>query len=142
MGLGIPIPSKVSQCPQHYGICVSQVYESWKHDDQAVAVDPFHGKQMATDPLIWVIHRGDLIRPDKATTSNFVVECMFTSGAHRAGDSILITIVSTRLEDPPSKMADLPSGEITFLFYIPLNILAKQVPNTQTQTWLSTWTYQ
>lgn len=108
IGMGIPIPPKVSNCPRHYGICVAQEYKDWQHQEQEEISDLFHGRRMARDPLIWMVGKGDLILPDEPIVNQFTINCKFTASAHRAPDKTVgIKFVASNQDDLPSRLSQL-----------------------------------
>ena len=117
LGLGVPVPPKVSNCPRHYGISVAQEYKEWQHRDQQLVHDVFHGRQMARDPIIGMIRKGDLICGDKAIIHESPINCKFTAAAHQAGNrTVCIRFVATNLDELPSRLSELPRGNVLIVF--------------------------
>lgn len=113
IGMGIPIPPKVSRCLRHYGVCVAEEYKHWQHFEQDQVSDVFHGRPMARDPLIWKVRKGDLILPNEPIIKVFAINCKFTDPAHQPVDqTVNIKFVATALDDLPLKLSQLPRGII------------------------------
>jgi len=110
IGMGVPVPPKVSQCPRHYAISVSQEYKDWQHTDQDLVQDVFHGRRMARDPIIGIIRKGDLIL-GHPINKEITINCKFTESAYQAGNrTVGIVFVGSDLEELPSRLANLPRG--------------------------------
>ena len=117
MGIGMDVAPKLTTCPRHYGLCVSQKHADWKHDSDNTVTDKYHGRQIIPDQLVWLIRKGDVILPDKPIVSTFVITCKFTKEALKTGGTVRITFVATDEEPPPSNLSKLPRGTVYLFFH-------------------------
>ena len=71
-------------------------------------VDPFHNRKMVPGQLIWLVRKGDLIRPGEPITKTFGLKCRMDDKQYTEGHTIRETFVSTDLDDPPDAVAEFP----------------------------------
>lgn len=108
--MGMEVAAKVNSCPRHYGICVSQIYA------ELTDVDRSSRRQVVTEQLVWLVRRGDLILPDEPVVSRFDLECRFTSKHLDLGKSMRIIFVASAIDNPPSRLTELPKCTATLFF--------------------------
>lgn len=129
MGIGMDVAARVKLCPRHYGICVSQIYADWMHNNGQAVIDRFQ-RHVVPQQLIWLIRKGDVILPDEPIVSTLSAECRFTSRDIDSGQSMRIAFVTSTAHNPPSNMSNLSRGMARFLystltanFYVPTHVI-------------------
>ncbi|KAF4625147.1 hypothetical protein G7Y89_g13022 [Cudoniella acicularis] len=110
MGIGIEPPAKLRSCPRHYGVCVNQRYQDWRHTGENAVRDVLDGTMKVHDQLHWLIRQGDLILPEVPLTSTEDVHFQVTQQQYESGISVRLTFVATAAKDAPSSVSGLPPG--------------------------------
>lgn len=118
MGIGMDMVARATLCPRHYGVCVSQIYADWVHNNEQAVTDKFR-RQIVPQQLIWLIRKGDVILPDEPLVSTLSVECRFTSRDIDSNGDMRIIFVSSTANNPPSDISNLPRGMVFLLYSTP-----------------------
>lgn len=111
MGVGSDVATKVGICPRHYGVCLSESYEEWRHLENAVHRDRLNDREIVRDQIVWLVKRGDVILPDSPIKKSINLQGHVTKTEHRRGMSIKVTFVATAAPEAPPNMAELKNGE-------------------------------
>lgn len=122
------MPLPVKGAPRHYGIKTRTHFAAYQHKLSETETD-VEGIQWATEQIRWLIQKGDVIHPHKATVAKY--EChwsmktsVFESATSRRNrDTGVVTsndvirdvvFVATEKEEAPSRYAEIDSGTILY----------------------------
>lgn len=146
-GLGIcsdkPLPVKGS--PRHYGIKTRTHFAAYQHKLSETETD-VEGIQWATDQIRWLVQKGDVIYPDKATMATY--EChwsmkasAYTSGRGKTRENGAgvrssevtrdVIFVASKKDEVPSRFAEIEPGVDQV---VSLRCDLTEIPESQIQT--------
>ena len=96
-------------CKRSYGICVSQPYTAFHHEESDRYDDSFTGDTKAREQVVWLIKHGDVLRSDKPTRASMQFTQKFARGAPRFFLLDLVSYDHDRLPIP-TRLPDVLAG--------------------------------
>lgn len=110
MGLGVSVAVPIKECPRHYGISGSEIWNKWRHPNQEPVRDSIHGQLVAADRITWLVRKGDLILPNKPIEVTRRVSCAFKNHLGWPNTAKLC-FCGTVMTEAPSTLSDLSAGK-------------------------------
>lgn len=107
MGLGSDFATKVRICPRHYGICLSEPYQEWRHLQSNVTTNRFNNREVVQDQIVWLVKQGDVILSSFLTKKSINFQGYVTNADYRRGVSLRLAFVATAAPEAPSSMTEL-----------------------------------
>lgn len=111
LSVGMSCPPPVKGCLYNFGLVITERFVSYKHKKEDYFHDGLDGIPKAKNQIHWLISKGDLIRPERATKATYNFARHFQKKDIKAFSLVFVVNSEDRA---PTRKGDAAAGRSSF----------------------------